>query len=202
MRERELLMADMAERHERLQLELMDRVDRLVQPLNPRRGATSPRRRIPLPGGGPPPNIPAPRITFMRPAAKPSISRMIIPHGEVPSIRSTTQPSSAPATMPAMNSVDSRIALPTPPVSAPAPPAAVAPAAPASPLHGPAARRDAGGGRTVRLRGDRCRSASPAGSRRSPWRQPAPWPAQTPDAPSKIARTIPTAPDGVKDRAD
>jgi len=50
---------------------------------------------------------PAARITFSTPAAKPSSKNTIIPHGEVPSKRSISQPTAAPTKTAATSSVDS-----------------------------------------------------------------------------------------------
>src|SRR5260370_41505126 len=51
---------------------------------------------------------PAARITLRTPAAKPRSRNTIIPQGEVPSQRSSSQPMAAPTTTPATNSVESR----------------------------------------------------------------------------------------------
>ena len=49
---------------------------------------------------------PAARITLRTPAAKPSSRNTIIPHGEMPSQRSSSQPMPAPTRTPATSSVD------------------------------------------------------------------------------------------------
>lgn len=51
---------------------------------------------------------PADRITLRTPAAKPSSTKTIIPHGEIPSQRSINQPTAAPTKTPATSSVESR----------------------------------------------------------------------------------------------
>ena len=51
---------------------------------------------------------PAARITLSTPAANPSSRNTIIPHGEIPSQRSSSQPNIAPTRTPATSSVESR----------------------------------------------------------------------------------------------
>ena len=51
---------------------------------------------------------PAARITLRTPAAKPSNRNTIIPHGEIPSHLSSSQPMPAPTRTPATSSVESR----------------------------------------------------------------------------------------------
>ena len=50
---------------------------------------------------------PAARITLRTPAAKPSNKNTIIPHGEIPSQRSISQPTAAPTRTPATSSAES-----------------------------------------------------------------------------------------------
>src|SRR4029077_6713550 len=51
---------------------------------------------------------PAARITFNTPAAKPSNKNTMSPHGEIPNQRSSSQPITAPTSTPATSSVDNR----------------------------------------------------------------------------------------------
>ena len=95
--------ADLAERDELLDLELMNRIGH-------RRASSSVNCAIGL-SLGPCPvplEIPAARITLSTPAAKPSSRNTISPHGEIPSQRSSTQPMNAPTRTPATSSVESR----------------------------------------------------------------------------------------------
>src|ERR1700738_1483566 len=134
--EGDLLIADVADREDLFDIELVDRINHprgiswsagdagalksMVPPLN---GHSCPEPRLPLapppPGrskiNGPPPQraflsgaTPADRITLITPAAKPSRKNTIRPHGDVDSKRSKPQPMIAPTTTPATSSEESR----------------------------------------------------------------------------------------------
>src|SRR6267378_49194 len=105
------LIADMADREERLDVELMDRVD-----FHPRGSWSSgfaagnrisndrtSRQRSALPGA-----TPADLTTLTTPATKPSRKNTMRPNGDVDSKRSKPQPITAPTTTPAINSEESR----------------------------------------------------------------------------------------------
>ena len=112
--EGDLVPADVAERDDLVDFELMDRIGhgRSVSfgALTPR---AAPRRSNPSDARSssperPPDTTPAARITLSTPAAKPSKRNTIIPHGEIPSHRSSSQPMNAPTSTPATSSVESR----------------------------------------------------------------------------------------------
>src|ERR1700719_4680973 len=118
VRESDVNWPDFAERKVFDDLELMDRIghDRsgFLRFLIPTPPAHTPSGRtvFDYPSGGAPGSrsgaTPAARITFTTPAAKPSNKNTISPHGEIPSMRSSAQPTAAPTRTPATSSLESR----------------------------------------------------------------------------------------------
>src|SRR5580704_7328576 len=107
------MAAQIEERPEILDLELVDRVD-LHSPFADCALAACVARpylsgscRVPSSSAGPAMR-PAERITLSTPAAKPSKRNTMSPQGEMPSQRSMSQPMPAPTTTPATSSLESR----------------------------------------------------------------------------------------------
>src|SRR2546428_13411920 len=73
--------------------------------LRPAHHASGPVHCFELGGFG---TTPAARITLRTPATKPSNKNTIIPHAEIPSQRSISQPTAAPTRTPATSSAESR----------------------------------------------------------------------------------------------
>src|SRR5262245_34085004 len=90
--EGDLGIADLRNRKQLADLELVDWIDR-----HDYRSFNSLSR-----------TTPAARITFSTPAAKPSNRNTMSPHGEIPSQRSSNHPIAAPTSTPATSSVDNR----------------------------------------------------------------------------------------------
>ena len=111
IRERDLGAADVEDREEFLDLELMNGIhDRIDPQLAARRAV---RAAVLIASNPADPacwsrTTPATRITLRTPAAKPSSRNTIIPHGEIPSHLSRSQPMPAPTRTPATSSVDNR----------------------------------------------------------------------------------------------
>src|SRR5258707_412840 len=121
IRKREVDRADFAERKVVDDLELMDRIghDRngslrfFITPpaqyavgcYDLLSGGTPPSLPSPVGGGG---ATPAARTTLITPATKPSNRNTIRPHGEIPSTRSSAQPTPAPSSTPPTSSLESR----------------------------------------------------------------------------------------------
>src|ERR1700751_1984553 len=107
------MAAQIEERPEILDLELMDRID-LHSPIADFAFAGCASRpylsglcRVPSSSVGPAMR-PAERITLSTPAAKPSKRNTMSPQGEMPSQRSISQPMPAPTTTPATSSLETR----------------------------------------------------------------------------------------------
>ena len=111
---RDLGVADLADREEVDDLELVDRIHGWIKVLRGYAAHISRRARDPIhcfePGGS---SVfggitPATRITLRTPAANPRSRNTIMPHGEIPSHRSISQPMAAPTRTPATSSADKR----------------------------------------------------------------------------------------------
>src|SRR5258705_8637344 len=105
------LIADMADREERLDVELMDRVD--FHPRGSWSSGSPAGNRISNDRTSRQPSVlpgvtPADLTTLTTPATKPSRKNTMRPNGDVDSKRSKPQPITAPTTTPAINSEESR----------------------------------------------------------------------------------------------